>query len=98
MKQIRHSVFETNSSSTHSLTICTKGEYAKWKKGELVLEGEDLREPKDDELDADGKLVDEDDVYTYERYGDIDQEQFEQSYTTPNGEELVAFGCYGYDG
>ena len=30
MKTIRHGVFETNSSSTHSLTIMTQEEYDKW--------------------------------------------------------------------
>lgn len=30
MKQIRRSVFETNSSMTHSLVICENGEYDKW--------------------------------------------------------------------
>lgn len=34
MRQIRNNVFETNSSSTHSLTICSKSEYERW--------GEDL--------------------------------------------------------
>lgn len=32
MKQVRHNVFETNSSSTHSLTICSKSEYERWGK------------------------------------------------------------------
>lgn len=32
MKQIRNNVFETNSSSTHSLTICSKSEYERWGK------------------------------------------------------------------
>lgn len=27
MKQVRRGVFETNSSSTHSITICTEDEY-----------------------------------------------------------------------
>lgn len=35
MRQIRHGVFETNSSSTHSITMCMKSEYDKWKNGEL---------------------------------------------------------------
>lgn len=35
-RQIRRSVFETNSSNTHSLTICTEEEYDRWKKGELL--------------------------------------------------------------
>ena len=37
MIQIRSGVFETNSSSTHSLTMCTKEEYQSWKKGETYL-------------------------------------------------------------
>ena len=36
METIRVGVFETNSSSTHSLTMCTREEYDKWKKGELL--------------------------------------------------------------
>lgn len=37
MKQIRKAIFETNSSSVHSLTMCTKDEYDKWIDGELLL-------------------------------------------------------------
>ena len=36
MKQIRYGVFETNSSSTHSLTMCSGEEYEKWNKGEVL--------------------------------------------------------------
>lgn len=35
MKVIRCGVFETNSSSTHSVTICSDEEYTKWEDGEL---------------------------------------------------------------
>ena len=35
-RQIRRGVFETNSSSVHSLTMCTGSDYDKWKNGELV--------------------------------------------------------------
>lgn len=35
MIQVRKSVFETNSSSTHSLTMCNKSEYDAWNNGEL---------------------------------------------------------------
>jgi hypothetical protein len=38
MKSIRLGVFETNSSNTHSLTICLKEDYEKWKNGELFLD------------------------------------------------------------
>lgn len=37
MKQVRKSVFETNSSSVHSLTFCTVEEYEKFMKGDLAL-------------------------------------------------------------
>ena len=36
MKQIRRGVFETNSSSVHTLTMCSEEEYAKWENGELL--------------------------------------------------------------
>ena len=38
MKLVRKNVFETNSSSTHSLVICTKEEFEKFKKGEKILD------------------------------------------------------------
>lgn len=37
MKQIRFGVFETNSSSTHSMTIFTKEQFEKFNKGELYI-------------------------------------------------------------
>jgi len=37
MKSVRRGVFETNSSSTHSLTICSDEDFQKFKKGEVML-------------------------------------------------------------
>ena len=37
MRQIRKAIFETNSSSVHSLTMCSKSEYDAWINGELLL-------------------------------------------------------------
>ena len=37
MISIRESTFETNSSSTHSLTICSSDEYKAWEKGETIF-------------------------------------------------------------
>ena len=34
-KTVRMGVWETNSSSVHSICICTKEEYDKWENGEL---------------------------------------------------------------
>lgn len=37
MKQIRKGVFETNSSSVHTITICTEDEYQRYLDGELLV-------------------------------------------------------------
>lgn len=36
--QIRRNVFETNSSSVHSITMCSGDEYKKWENGELLFD------------------------------------------------------------
>lgn len=37
-RQIRRGVFETNSSSVHSLTICDADTFKKWENGELLFD------------------------------------------------------------
>ena len=37
MKKKRSNTFETNSSSTHSITMCLKSEYTEWKKDKLYF-------------------------------------------------------------
>ena len=106
MKQIRHSVFETNSSSTHSLTLCSAEEYEKWGRGEILYEKYsgnfvELSEVvKDGDIDDDGIRYDEhgERLYTKDEFWDnIDMETFHEEYTTKSGEKVVAFGYYGYD-
>lgn len=118
-RQIRHGVFETNSSSTHSLTTCMVDDFEKWKRGEVYLnerygaaakfigkddvidvlkryESEyDLAALSDEEFD---EIAWEYDVYTYDNYDAENLDWFQESYTTPNGDEVIAFGQYGYDG
>lgn len=38
MYQIRKFVFETNSSSVHSIVMCSESDYDRWKAGELLYE------------------------------------------------------------
>ena len=38
MEQVRRNLFETNSSSTHSLTMCTKTDYDEWRAGNLIYD------------------------------------------------------------
>lgn len=37
-RQIRLGIFESNSSSTHTICICSEEEFDKWKKGELIYD------------------------------------------------------------
>ena len=37
-RQIRRGVYETNSSSTHSLTMCSEEEFEQWKRGEILFD------------------------------------------------------------
>lgn len=37
-RQIRRGVFETNSSSTHSLIMCSEEEFEAWKRGEVLFQ------------------------------------------------------------
>ena len=92
-KQIRRGVFETNSSSTHSITMCMKSDYTKWVDGELYWDrwGEKLV-PKEIVDKADY----EDQYYSYERFcEDIEYEEFYDELITPNGDTVVSFGYYG---
>lgn len=117
--KVRKGVFETNSSSTHSITMCTSEEYQKFLKGELYIsECNDkllsLEQIKEDFEQANKKWKEnhENDLYeNIEQYMDCEciksyvdweeddyLESYISNYTTPNGEEIIAFGKYGYDG
>lgn len=127
MEQIRRNVFETNSSSTHSITICSEDEYNKWKNGEMFFNrwteelitmekyNEEIAKSKEEfekiycdyewkdeetKQEALEKWLNEDKTYySYEEYEDaIELETYVEKYTTPKGEKIVAFGCYGYEG
>lgn len=38
MRQVRNNVFETNSSSTHSIAICTEEQFRDWTDGKLLYD------------------------------------------------------------
>ena len=114
MVQIRKGVFETNSSSTHSLVMCSETEYDDWANGKTYyvewLYGDLKDQLKDavkgsfiakEAVDALGLDEDERREYfkTNEEFFDNEYlESFEDSYTTASGEKVIAFGLYGYDG
>ena len=100
--QMRTNVFETNSSSTHSIAICTENDYKAFKKGEKLIERNSLKfYDSVEEGMAKDKWAEKEDFMTYlefEEYISEYYEEFEEKFTTPNGEKVVAFGYYGYDG
>lgn len=100
-RQIRRGVFETNSSSAHSITMCMESDYDKWVNGELALDiWNDKLVEITPEIEESIKN-DEREYLTYDQFNDCDYiyyETFESTYTTPNGEKIVSFGYYGYDG
>ena len=120
MKQIRQNTFETNSSSTHSLVICTEEEYNKLNCNELFITWDGkilaLDEAKARLLHCninaneveelfnlrytDSKLFSEKlqayDILTLDTFGE-DYEWFQETYTSPSGDKIVAFGYYGED-
>ena len=120
--QIRRSIFETNSSSVHSITMVSGSEYDKWKNGELfydkdtgnLVTKEEIEKIKEDdkkryesygwqfdELEYDYTREDSNIRFlTYNKFFDlsyIHHETFTDNYKTKNGEEVVAFGFYGYE-
>lgn len=121
-RQIRRGVFETNSSSTHSIAMCSGEEYDKWCSGNLLFwvgkkkfgTKEDIIEElkeltrwdnslmypdvnwDDDSVVAD--IFDSEEIQTSDEFFDDEYlETFEETYHTSNGEEVVAFGKFGYD-
>lgn len=99
---IRRGIFETNSSSVHSITMCSDDEYSKWKNGEAYYDRYARQIVESTEKIE--KEREEDERYTqyltYDEFHDwdyIEYETFSERYTTPNGETVHAFGYYGHD-
>lgn len=128
MRQVRNGVFETNSSSTHSLTMCMESDYNDWVNGKVYLnegwwygsfvackEKKFVTKEEAINLVMNGKYPPNEDItsmdeaefeeclreyelFTYENYDNEYLESFENRFTTPNGETVICFGQYGYDG
>lgn len=101
MKQIRLGVFETNSSSTHSLTIVSEEDYNKWVDGKLLFDRNDeklVELPEDYQKKQDDGDWDDFDLQSYDNWCGTEKENFTQKHTTKSGDKVVAFGQFGYDG
>ncbi len=135
MINIRTGVFETNSSSVHSMVLCDANDYEDWVKGKklynvnynyngrhyieapMFVTPEEAAEydsnypyPEEHHEDYWGgwelEFQDEEDNWherqfitleEYERAYSYMYETFDDSFTTPGGEEVIAFGFYGHD-
>lgn len=100
--QMRTSVFETNSSSTHSMTICTENDYKAFREGKKLIGKYSLKFYNSvEEGLANEKWAKKEDFLTYDEFEEFVSEyyeDFEEKFTTPSGEKVIAFGYYGYDG
>ena len=111
-KQIRLGVFETNSSSTHSICICSDEEWEGFKNGKLAVNDAGkfmpieklVHNPDYDEDDSPGRFIDpadsswDNEYENYDAYfSDYYLESYDYQYTTKSGDKIVAFGKYGHD-
>lgn len=101
MIQIRRNIFETNSSSVHTLTLCSQEDFNKWKQGELIWDwdAEELVEP--DLIEKD-EYYDEEDYLKYEDFFDgynphVEYMETYVQYKNVDGKDVVAFGYFGHD-
>lgn len=94
---VRYKVFETNSSSSHSLCVCTPEEYEKFVKKKLVIDINNdklIPRPKDFkkyEVPDDEGMGEEEPRYIGYKYEPDAYVEFE----SPSGDKMVAF-CYEY--
>jgi hypothetical protein len=111
-RQVRLGVFETNSSMTHALTMCTDSEYRKWVDGEVYWEkwndGFESVKEVDNELDKDNFKSDYYDSYeemraskgylTYNEFNDYDYVPFETFEETYTTPSRDVVHAFGYYG
>ena len=93
-RQVRLGVFETNSSSTHTLCIVPKKEYERWKDGELLYQRWGNKFVNTDSVNKEED--EEDEFQTYDEWREDEYlETFVEHYETESGDKIVAFGKYG---
>lgn len=99
MKQIRHNVFETNSSSVHSITMCMKSDYDAWCNGEVWFLNRRLPKGKTSPFFTWDEVVEF--LKSYE-YGPSEEElmdilELKENNSTELEEALVEYEFYSLD-
>lgn len=95
MIQVRNNIFETNSSSVHTLVICTEDEFKKFNNDELCLDDWNDTLVSFNKYDNSNRFLSSDEFFEDEgsnRY----LEHYEE-HREINGTKIVVFGRYGYD-
>lgn len=96
--KIRKGVFETNSSSTHSITMCNESDYEKWINGELYLARWGYKD-KDfiTKKEYDSELKDFIKKYNDEYDGEYDDEEIESEFIDEAGFLSFQDWCDNFD-
>ena len=101
--QIRNSVFETNSSSTHTLCICKKEEYDAWKEGKLFFDSLEDKLVTEKELPWWYDPAESSRYQSYEAYEEYyvqevgsEKDKFCRTFKDTADHDMVAFGFYGH--
>ena len=87
MKQMRRNVFETNSSSTHSLTMCSQSQFDDWKAGkvlfhywkEIFVDVQEMTDEEKESAKSEYKEFCENKPY-YKKWEDLSEDEVNQWY------------------
>jgi hypothetical protein len=112
MRTVRRGVFETNSSSVHSLTIVTEEEFEKWNEYNYMYDGKVYTfEEAKEKLAEEYKFLNTAEYVSRDEWEEVlsdwnfkttenfnnDYEDFTEYFVTPSGDKMVAFGYFGHD-
>jgi len=95
MIQVRNNIFETNSSSVHTLVICTEDEFKKFNNDELCLDDWNDILVSFNKHDNGNRFLSSDEFFEDKGF-DHYLEHYEE-HREINGIKIVVFGRYGYD-
>lgn len=97
-KQIRNNVFETNSSSTHAMSICSRMMFDKWQNGDAFLDKKTLTIVSFDDMTSDEVALfneqkenfEEHKRYiSFDEFNNCNRVDFQKSSQVINGEEII---------
>ena len=111
MLQIRQGVFETNSSSTHAISVCSKADWDMLQRGEAMIDRNLRILPKAEALAKNEELskyaesrgynvydyLSDNGYITWDEFYETTDYEFYTKHSTIGGVDVVAFGYYGYD-